>query len=314
MTINSKIMKNLTQKYHIYKSENIGKISVLSILTIIILLAFAFKKPNTTDIEIISIEKAINDKLIRATFQSNGNFSGKSIFFQMTNLKAKAYKITVPAGSYFKAPNSNEQDLIVPQEEIVVLKANESKSILLNGFCTNLKNKAPESKGYFSLMKGKVSKEMPKLLAFLKGKKFENYTIQDAIWSITNNSSVTNVSGNDEKAVTELRKELFKITGQKEEWYQSPQHTVMNDDRSINQETSSISGLLEYKTTKGNKIYTAVYSQDGEEKMKTNENTMQVSGDLSYKFKIEVKGWQKGTYKVKIVENSIVIKEYDFIV
>eukprot|EP01041_Mallomonas_annulata_P026357 gene26357-47646_t len=217
----------------------------------------------------------------------------------MKNLQAKSFKISVPAGTYFQAPVSSEQDLIVPQEEIFVLKPNEAKSALLNGYCYNLSNHAPKEDGKFTLIPSKAPKEMPRLLAFLKGKKYENHTLQDAIWALTNKSSITNIYGADEKSVEALRKELFAITGQKEDWYQSPQQTTINEDRSINRETASISGDLEYEAKKGSKVHTEVFSPEGEVKIKTDDKELGMSGTLSFHFEVEVQGWKKGKYQVK---------------
>lgn len=291
--------------------KNLKKISAL---LGIVFLVFAFnqKKNQILDVETITLEKAMQDKLISITFQSNGTYSGKSLFCKVKNLKAKSFKISVPAGSYFKAPDTSEQDLIIPQEQIFVLNASESKNVLLNGFCCNLSNRAPKKDGNFTLIPSMAPKEMPKLLTFLKGKKYEDRTLQDAIWAITNKSSVTNISGVDEKSIAALRKELFAITGQKEEWYQSPQQTTMNEDRSINRETASIKGDLEYEAKKGSKVHTEVHSPEGEVKMKTDDNVLGMSGTLSFHFEVAVQGWKKGKYHVKIIENSKVIKSYDF--
>lgn len=308
-------MKTQSHKHDTFSYKSMRKIlSKIIVLTCLLFLVFAFNQKNNQilDIETITLEKAIQDKLINIAIQSNGTYSGKSLFCKVKNLKAKSFKIVVLAGSYFKAPDASEQDLIVPQEQIFALNASEAKNVVFNGFCCNLSNRAPKKDGIFTLIPSKAPKEMPKLFAFLKGKKYEDHTLQDAIWAITNKSSVTNVYGDDEKAITALRKELFAITGQKEDWYQSPQQTTVNEDRSINRETASIMGDLEYEAKKGSKVHTEVHSPEGELKMKTDDNVLSMSGTLSFHFEVEVQGWKKGKYQVKIIENSKVIKAYDF--
>ncbi|MFN5415797.1 MAG: hypothetical protein ACK5B9_01995 [Flavobacteriia bacterium] len=288
--------------------------SHIPVFASLIFVVFAFNKRsnNVGELEVITLEQALKENLLTATFQANGNYSGNSLACKMKNLKTKSYKIVIPAGTYFMAPSTDEQDLIIPQEEFFVLKTNESKSIVLNGYCCNLSNHAPTEDGKFTLIPSKAPKEMPKLLAFLKGKKYENHTLQDAIWAVTNKSSVTNVYGTDAKAVEALRKELFALTGQKEDWYQSPQQTTVNEDRSINRETASISGDLEYEAKKGSKVHTEVFSPEGTVKIKTDDKELTMSGTLSFHFKVEVQGWKKGKYQVKVIENSKVIKSYDF--
>jgi hypothetical protein len=264
--------------------------------------------------EIINLEKAISEKMISVNFVSNGKFSGKSILSEIKNLKATPIKICIPAGTYFQAPSDKEQDLIIPQDEFVSLSANQVKPMILNGYCTNSSNKAPEKSGKFKLATNKTPKEMQKLLVFLKGKKYENHTLQDAIWAITNKSSVSNIYGNDKASVTALRNELFTLTGQKQTWYTSPQEVIVNEDRTINRETASISGELEYQTKKGAVVRTEVFSPEGDSKIKTDDRTIEISGAMTFNFEVKVKGWKKGTYKVKIIENNKVLKSYDFVV
>ncbi|MES2590046.1 MAG: hypothetical protein V4622_13790 [Bacteroidota bacterium] len=290
------------------------KLSIISVLTCLLfgIFAFNYKSSFFQQVETITLKKAIKDKLVTASFVANGSYSGKSLSCNIQNLTGKSYRIQIPEGSYFKAPSADEQDLIVPQEAFFALNTKEKKSVLLNGFCCNLSNHAPKSDGKFALIPSKAPKQMPKLLAFLKGKKYEDHTLQDAIWALTNDSEVSNVDGKDEKAVEALRKELFLLTAQKVTWYKSPQQTTVNEDRTINRETASISGELSYLTKKGAKIHTEVHSPEGEVKIKTEDRVSQLSGDLSFHFKVEVKGWKKGKYQVKVIEDSKVIKSFDF--
>lgn len=297
--------------------KNLFKITVL-VSFFVILSAFDSqiqqKQQKLVVGEAINLEKAISDKIISVKFVSNGSYAGKSVVSEVKNLTSTAVKICVPAGTYFQAPSDKEQDLLIPQDEFFALTPNHSKSITLNGFCSNLNNKAPSSGGKFKLSANKTPKEMQKLIAFLKGKKYENHTLQDAVWSITNQSSVSNIYGEDLKAIDDLRKELFAITKQQVTWYTSPQSIEVLEDGTINRETATIKGDLIYTTKKGAKVHSEVVNPDGEVKIKTNQRTMEISGELSYNFKVEVKGWKKGTYKVNVIEDNKIIKSYDFMV
>jgi hypothetical protein len=297
--------------------KNLFKITVL-VSFFVIFSAFDSEIPQKQEKvlvgETINLEKAISDKLISVNFVSNGQYAGKSIIAEMRNLTATAIKICVPAGTYFQAPSDKEQDLLIPQDEYFALFSNQKKSITLNGFCTNLANKSPKEGGKFKLAADKTPKEMAKLLTFLKGKKYEDHTLQDAIWSITNQSSVSSVYGEDAPGIESLRKHLFEITKQKETWYTSPQTIEVLEDGTINRETASIKGDLIYTTKKGAKVHSEVVNPEGVVKIKTNQRTMEISGELSYNFKVEVQGWKKGTYKVNVIEDNKVIKTYDFVV
>lgn len=272
------------------------------------------KAPAFQQVETIELSDAIKRKIIEASFVSNGSYSGNSLLCKAKNLQAKAYKIRITEGTYFQAPTDTEQNLLIPQSDYFLLQANQAKSVTLNGFCTNASKHAPKEGGVFKLASYTANASMPKLVTFLKGKKYDNSTLQDAIWAVSDKHQVSNVVGEDKTSISELRKFLFTLTGQKETWYESPQIRTIEPDRTINHETARISGDLTYKTTKGAKLYTEVVSPEGEVKIKTDTRTMTNSGDLTYNFKVEVKGWKKGKYVIRVMENEKLIKSFDFIV
>jgi len=272
------------------------------------------KKPAFQQIETLDLGDAIKKKLIDVSFVSNGSYSGNSLVCKAKNLQAKAYKIRIPEGTFFQAPSDDEQSLLVPQSDYFLLQANQAKSVTLNGFCTNASKKAPTENGSFKLSAYTANTKMPTLLAHLKGKKYDNSTLQDAIWAITNGHQVSNVVGEDKTTITDLRKFLFTLTGQKETWYESPQIRSIEPDRSINFETARITGDLSYRTTQDAKVYSEVFSPEGEVTFKTNTRTIEMTGELTYNFKVEVKGWKKGKYQVRVMENNKLIKAFEFIV
>lgn len=290
-----------------------AKFKPLTLALIVFLsLSSLIKKHFYLENEVVTLELAVKEKSILFSIKATGSYSGKSLQSEIKNLKHKPIKLVFPAGTLFNAPSEDEQDLILPQEQFVFLKPNEKKQILLDGFCTNLNNHAPKQEGKFALVPKLENKQMNRLLTYINRKKFEPHTLQDAIWSITNNNSVTNIYGTNEQEVASLRKELFAITGQKEEWYQSPQNTQLNEDRTINRETASIKGGLVYQAHKGSKVHTEVLSPEGEVRIKSKDILHSYNGELTFHFEVQVTGWKKGKYKVNIVENSKVIQSYDF--
>lgn len=286
-------------------------ISALSSLALLFI-SFNHNKSEELYEQIMTLNEAVNNKIITVSFISNGKYSGKSIVCRLVNLKGRSYKIKVPEGTYFQAPNEGEQDLIIPQEDIITLKEHEKKSVTLDGFCTNLKNSVPSIDGEFKLIPSKISKNMTLLLTFLKNKKIESGAIQDAIWVITNNTSVSDIYGSNKTSIDALRKELCAITGQNPTWYSSPQQITIREDGSINRETASIDGQLEYLTKKGAKLHTEVHNPKGETIIKTKESISAFAGSATYHFQMKVQGWKKGKYLIKVVEDSIILKTYEF--
>ena len=263
--------------------------------------------------ETIDLESAISNKSISVEFISTGSYSGESLIMKVRNLNSKKLIIRINAGTYFIAPKSDEQNLIIPQEDMLVLEPKASKEKVLNGYCTNMSNAAPNSDEVFTLSKINV-KGMSEFLNLIKGKNLENYTLQSAIWSLTDHESVSNIDGENSADVDFLRKELFKITGQEETWYKSRQAYAINEDRQINKETLKIDGKLNFITVKGAIIHEEIYDSEGNLLFKLSESTAKLGGEVGYEFNLKVQGWKKGNYEIRLMEGMKLVKTFEFVV
>lgn len=263
--------------------------------------------------EAIKLEQAIQQKIIQTSFLGNGSYSGKSVKSEIQNLGSKARRILIPAGTLFDSPESDEQDLIITQDVFVDLAPNQKKSLVLDGYCTNSTRRVPIDNRVFKV--SKLTKPgMNELLGMVKGKNISDFSIQDAIWSITDNALVSNIDGSDKTLVKSVKDFLYKHTKQPETWYTSPQVRVIQPDRSINHETIAIRGDLEFSGKQGAKVYEEICKENGEVLYTMNEYTVQKNGNVSYSFNLKVKGWKKGKYHVNVKSGDEVWKKFEFTV
>ena len=263
--------------------------------------------------EIIDLETAIANKLISAEFISNGAYSGESLIMKVRNLNSKKLNIRINAGTYFDAPSDDEQNLIIPQEDFIILEPKVSKEKLLNGYCTNMGNASPNENGIFVLEKVNI-KGMAEFLNLIKGKNLENYTIQSAIWALTDGESVSNIDGENSADIDVLRKELFKITGQSETWYKSRQQYALSEDRHINTATLTINGKLKFQTARGAIIHEEIYDSEGTLLFKLSESKAELGGEVGYEFNLKVQGWKKGNYEIRLMDGTKLVKTFEFVV
>lgn len=263
--------------------------------------------------EIIDLETAITNKLIVVEFVSNGSYSGESLIMKVRNLNSKKLNIRIKSGTYFRAPSDYEQNLLIPQEDFIVLDSKQSTEKILNGYCTNMSNAAPNKDGIFVLEKSYI-KGLDDFLGLIKGKNFESYTLQSAIWALTDQEPVSNVDGENSAEIDVLRKELFKITGQIETWYKSRQEYALSEDRQINTETLAINGKLKFETVKGAIIHEEIYDSEGKMLFKLSESVAKLGGEVAYEFNLKVKGWKKGNYEIRLMDGTKLVKTFEFIV
>ena len=68
-----------------------------------------------------SIEELIKNPAFDVSVKSNGLHSGKSVLLDIKSNSTKNINLKIPAGTLFYPDNDNEQTLVSPREEIMVI-------------------------------------------------------------------------------------------------------------------------------------------------------------------------------------------------
>jgi hypothetical protein len=265
-----------------------------------------------SEIQIIDLADAIEKKIIKANFLSNGNYQGESIAATLTNISNIRFKLKIPAGSYFNAQTAEEQSLTTLEDFFVQLLPNATTSKVFDGFCTNASNSCPIKGHTFSYDKAKKVKKIDELTQFLKGKKIENNALQDAVWTLTNNHSLSHISSMNNDEAYNLRVFLAKLTGKKNEWYDKPQTRTVDQFGNINLNSVKVEGKIDVHVPSSGYIHQEVQDASGKIMMNGTKPAYVSMGKLSYQFKVEVKGWQKGKYFVKLMNGTKVLLSNEF--
>lgn len=257
----------------------------------------------------VNLDVAIKGGLVNTDFSGNGSYSGQCLKMNLTNKSSKNITITVPAGTMFKPSDDGAQNILVPEDQMFVLKPGETKLNLVRGFCCEASDKAPSENMKFTLS-SRMDAKMKQLYEAVKGKHYPNGALQEAIWCVSDGHAVSNVYA-DGRDLRPLKQALYKITGQKETWYNTPQNHTVDDDGNISHETTSVNGLVKFSAQKTCKVHNEIW--DGTKLKLKNPNEFNVpKGNVEYDFEIKVKGWEKGTYFVKVFEDEKVIHTQEF--
>lgn len=267
---------------------------------------FSFQQEPTT----MSLQDAIKKKIISYTVNSNGNYSGKSVDLHLTNTSVQNIKISVPAGTVFIPKDEADQNLLIPEEELIVLNGKAKQNKVLNGYCIEASNHAPTAMAPMTISTVSNPK-MIKLLAYFKGKKWDAPTYQSALWAVSDNRSVSNIQNQtaDGKA---LRKFLCGLTGQKETWYHTPQNHTVTPTREIQSAPFKISGKVDFTSDGSTKMALAVYKANGDLIHRFEDRAYPKKGKVESEFSLKVEGWDKGNYEVRILNGETVVKKFPF--
>lgn len=280
---------------------------------LVIFAVFSFSFIQTKKgVETLSIEEALQRKLITASFISTGSYQGSSIDAKLKSNSSALLKVKIPAGTYFKAQTGEEQDLVTVQDVMVQVAPQKTLTKNIDGFCCIASNRCPIKDNKFSIVPNKIQK-FDQLTSFMKGKNYEKGTIQDAVWVMSDQKSISNISSEDKVASKALREHLSSITGQKNEWYEAPQNRVVDPYGNINPQTVAIKGMIEFDNKTNASVHQEVQDKDGNVLMKTDRKFPLQKGEVKYYFSLSVTGWQKGKYSVKLMNGSnvLVVNEFE---
>lgn len=278
----------------------------LSLTALIIVSAFA----NTAARKQVTLEKAVKDKLVAVELISNGNYEGASVEVKLTNLSASNYEISIPSGTTYLPENEDEQCLIQIEDEVLVLNKNENKTNLMNAYCTESSDKCPGLSNHFSLASSSNEK-LTKLTQYFQAKKVDERHYQDAIWTVTDGHSISNITGTDTTSL-KLRTFLSELTGQKNPWYTSPQDIQVSETGNIISKTTEIEGEIAFKCAAGSVISEDICRADGSV-IFSSENKMRAPyGNVQYEFKMKTTGWPEGDYYILIHQEENEFARFEF--
>ncbi|MDP5099576.1 MAG: hypothetical protein NWQ27_06255 [Crocinitomicaceae bacterium] len=289
-------------------TQNLSK-SIKTVALLITLVLFSAFSTNSTATK-IDIFDAIKAKTISATMLSNGKHSGNSVDIKITNLTSQPIELLVPAGSKYSTEADDEQTLIQLEDQFIALQPKQVYTGKVAAFCTEASDRCPTTASAMKLTKN-TNPKFTALSEYIKGKVIDKSTFQDAVWAISDGYSVSNIAAEDQVSV-DFRKKVAEITGQKNPWFSSPQNVTIDDRGNFNMETVLIAGQLEFICNKGTMVHQDIYKANGEAVL-ISDKTMQARyGNVRYRFQMQVKGWEKGEYYIKLHDGTNEITRYNF--
>jgi hypothetical protein len=310
----NKSAKNVTKLHqadYAIKPSSMKKYSLIPKVLIflpILFVAFSFvEKIAPID---LSLNQAISSKKINAKIISNGKYRGNSVMLKITNNTSSSLNVKIPAGSAYMPADEGEQTLVQLEEEFIALAPQATQNITIAAFCSESSDGCPSSDSAFALSSTK-DKKLNQMIAYMKGKKINKTAYQDAVWAITDDKSISNIQAND-KVTKDFRQFVAKLMGKENTWYTSPQQYSVDARGNINSETVVISGNLKFPSNGVTPIHEEVFDVDGNMLFKSNASTPRKSANVTMQFSIRVKGWEIGSYTVKVMEGDKELKSFPF--
>ena len=258
---------------------------------------------------VISLQQAIEAKIIDNIVTGTGNFKGKDVIrIKVLDTDNNDAFIRIPAGTLFKSLEESEQNIIVLEEQIVALN---DTTIFVKGFCSQKKNSVLKKESLLAIKKNE-NELLDKLITFIAEKPYTDEALQSAVWVITNGASVATIVAYKSYENKKLREFICELTGQENVWYDYERDLSVDSDMQIVSTPVSVSGKVEYTVPGKGKIRFSILSEDGNILSKGIERELPGKGDYTFDFKAEVTGWSIGKYLVAVLINDEVIYQKGF--
>lgn len=264
------------------------------------------------DLSTYRLDEAMSKDLIKCVATGTGNYSGSSMLATVKNKSDKKLFIRIPPGMIFQPADTGMQDLLIVREALMVLEPGASRTVELQGFCCRSSNRAPSAGISFKPIKTSDPR-LTTVAEFINSNKFSPDAIQSAVWCISDKHSVADIYAEDPSSIKPLRDEVCKLTGEKDVWYSSQVEHKVNEQGYIEAIPVEVSGSITITLNKATKVKQVVYKADGEVMWAPNADmTIPHAGTISYKFRLEVKGWEKGNYYVLVTDSNKTLLKQSF--
>lgn len=258
----------------------------------------------------LTLEEAIAQKKVACKFTSNGNYSGESVAISLTNLTGTPLQVRITPGTVFKPSEDEDQDLIVVQEQAIALNAKATSQQVLDGYCMESHDGVPTENNSMKLTRTSNPKLL-ELAAYLNNKGYDDGTIQDAVWAVTDASPVSTIPNSSEEEKN-LRSFTSELTDQPNPWYTTGQERVVTPERRIESNPVSVNGMISFQSDGKVKIHEVVQRVGGEVMDTSEPIEFPQKGKWNYEFTLTVKGWEKGDYVVNVMDGTKLVKAFPF--
>ena len=268
--------------------------------------SFQSKKHETTE---LLFSDACKFRKIKSLQKSNGSHSGKSVVVDIQNLTTSSLTLRIPAGTIFEPSNEGEQTLLTVKDQIVSVLPKVKTNITIEAYCCQANDASPRETSSFVVNKT-TNPKLQKLVDFIK--KIDVNYFQNMVWTASDNHSVAAIP-NLTPVDKEIRKFLCELTNQKETWYAASQTESLDQNGYIVRNTTEVGGKYRFSCLKNTYIHEEIHKETGGVVMRSQKRRALWDGPVESTFHIRVKGWIKGNYFLKVMDDkNQVLTSYEF--
>lgn len=246
------------------------------------------------------LQQLLDSNIVSGFAKGLGGYQGKSARVILTNLSSRKLTVTIENGRRLLCSDTTMQNLLIVKDGEIALGPYETDSIEVEAFCCNATRHAPAENSGFRLNERDRKSWLP-LTELFNRKKFDNSSIQNAIWAVSDNRPLSAVFATNDADNQLLRQTVAAIKNEPVPWYYVeyfPAETELVSDK-----PKLLWGEFGYSVN-GNSMVSIVVKNELNEVVKImREGQPNSSGSHIYTLSLDVMGWKKGKYKVQVISD-----------
>ena len=243
----------------------------------------------------LSLQKAIDKKIISAKSICAG---GLELNYSITNLIKDSLVISIPAGWRFNsdAGKNDYQDILITHDEILTLRAKETKTFNIKGFCCESTKDGP-IKGVNYTVGKLADSNLVALARYLKTKIIDENTQQYSIWAISDKEETANITSSNDSLAALIRHFVSNLKGEPLPWYTLLKSSSVSRAGNVNDIPVRFKAEFNYLVLKTCYSYCFILDDKGNKVSEIFGKWLHPESS-DYKADFNVLGLKKGEYKL----------------
>lgn len=248
-----------------------------------------------------SLQKSFDQNYIKAKAICTG---GLELNYVITNLLKDSLVLILPPGWRFNSndPKNDYQDILVTREQILVLKAKETKTFHIKGFCCEYTKSGPITG--IAYTNGKLADStLVNLARYLAAQKIDENTQQHSVWAISDKQETANITSGQDSLAQTLRNYVATLKGEPLPWYTLFKKSGVSRNGTITNQPIRFKTDIAYSVSKDCYSYCFIVDEKGNvvseifgKWLYANEN--------DYKASFDTRNLKPGSYKL-VLKNSL---------
>jgi len=276
--------------------------------SILVVLAFCIASYNLKAIDYISLEDASKKGLVRLEIKSKGGHLGDVILMKIKNTCDKILHLKLEAGRRLDSKNNNEQDILVTKPFEMVVSPNQISEEEVFGMCCQAHNSGPSQGSVYYIGTMANDTNLIRIAEYIdKNKYYTNYAAQEAVWAISDNSSIGSISGGTKAENSSLQQFVSKLTLRKIPPYSVSYIRERPED--MQGRVNKVEGVFDYSVKENGHVTIAIYNFSGELVQLLFADISHKKGDYKLYYTFRVGDLPQGQYYARMYLNGNSEKE-----